>query len=127
MSGDMTRFPELQGRGDPGAQRATDRMFAAVQGELRRKAGGLLKRERRDPNLQPSQLVHEACLRLFGGLPLDCQSRAHCFGIAATAMRRLPAEQARRRAAKMWLARELAAGVRKGGRRTLSAADGSRT
>ena len=48
--------------------------------------------------LQPTALVHEAFLRLVGNdQPVSWQSRAHFFGAASEAMRRILVESARRR------------------------------
>lgn len=49
--------------------------------------------------LQPTALVHEAWLRLGGGDAPSFQNRAHFFGAAAEAMRRILIERARRRIA----------------------------
>ena len=48
--------------------------------------------------LQPTALVHEAWLRLVGNESQSWQNRAHFFGAAAEAMRRILIESARRRA-----------------------------
>jgi RNA polymerase sigma factor (TIGR02999 family) len=53
--------------------------------------------ERADHTLQPTALVHEAYLRLAGGEGLRFENRAHFFGAAATAIRRVLVEHARRR------------------------------
>lgn len=47
--------------------------------------------------LQPTALVHEAWLRLFGDGCQRWQNRAHFFGAAAEAMRRILIEAARRK------------------------------
>ena len=49
--------------------------------------------------LQPTALVHEAWLRLVGGLNPKFTGRAHFFGAAAEAMRRILIEKARRKRA----------------------------
>ena len=49
--------------------------------------------------LQPTALVHEAWLRLGGNDAPSFQNRAHFFGAAAEAMRRILIERARRRIA----------------------------
>jgi RNA polymerase sigma factor (TIGR02999 family) len=46
--------------------------------------------------LQATALVHEAYLRLVGDEKADWQNRAHFFGAAAEAMRRILVERARR-------------------------------
>src|SRR5579863_10560235 len=47
--------------------------------------------------LQPTALVHEAWLRLSGGEDGNWQNRAHFFGAAAEAMRRILINNARRK------------------------------
>src|SRR4030095_16583723 len=49
--------------------------------------------------LQPTALVHEAWLRLVGSNDQTWQNRAHFFGAAAEAMRRILIESARRKRA----------------------------
>ena len=49
--------------------------------------------------LQPTALVHEAWMRLGGSEAPTFQNRAHFFGAAAEAMRRIIIEHARRRLA----------------------------
>lgn len=82
-----------------GGRAAADRVFEAVHGELRRLAGGLMRREREDHTLQPTALVHEAYLRLVDDTVVEWENRAHFFGIAARAMRQILIEHARRRGA----------------------------
>jgi RNA polymerase sigma factor (TIGR02999 family) len=53
--------------------------------------------EFRGHTLQPTALVHEAWLRLAGDEAARFQNRAHFFGAAAEAMRRILIERARRR------------------------------
>jgi RNA polymerase sigma factor (TIGR02999 family) len=47
--------------------------------------------------LQPTALVHEAWLRLGGDQQIAWQNRAHFFGAAAEAMRRILVDRARRK------------------------------
>jgi RNA polymerase sigma factor (TIGR02999 family) len=55
--------------------------------------------ERAGHTLQATALVHEAYLRLLGGVDVTWESRGHFFGAAAEAMRRILVDHARRRAA----------------------------
>jgi len=55
-----------------------------------------MRRERGYRTLQPTALVHEAYLRLAGS-GSRWENRAHFFGAAASAMRRILVEQARHR------------------------------
>jgi RNA polymerase sigma-70 factor (ECF subfamily) len=73
-----------------------------VYRELRRIAGGYIRRERPGQTLQATALVHEAYLRLAGaGSPW--QDERHFVGIAARSMRQILVERARARGAqKRW-------------------------
>jgi RNA polymerase sigma factor (TIGR02999 family) len=75
--------------------------MAKVQPELRRLAAAYLRRERQGHTLQPTAVVNEAYLRLVQQRPARWENRAHFFGIAASMMRRVLVDHARRkRAAK---------------------------
>jgi RNA polymerase sigma-70 factor (ECF subfamily) len=73
----------------------TDEFFGVVYTELRRLAAQHLRRERSNHTLQPTALVHEAYLELAssGGW----KNRAHFFGVASLAMRRVLVAHARTR------------------------------
>jgi RNA polymerase sigma-70 factor, ECF subfamily len=81
-----------------GRQEALDQLLPAVYGELRRMARGQLAGARRRHTFQPTDLVHEAFIRLVDQRA-PWQSRVHFFGIAATCMRRVLGDYARRRKA----------------------------
>ena len=82
------------GRGDA---RATDELLPLVYEELRRLAERRMAGEPAGHTLQATALVHEAYLRLVGGgEDVAWQNRAHFFGSAARAMRRILVERARR-------------------------------
>jgi RNA polymerase sigma factor (TIGR02999 family) len=57
-----------------------------------------MAREAPGHTLQPTALVHEAWLRLSGAGKQRWENRAHFFGAATEAMRRILIERARRRA-----------------------------
>lgn len=83
-----------------GRQDALDDLLPIVLGELRRMARGQLAREGRRHTFQPTELVHEAFVRLVDQRA-PWQNRVHFFGIAATCMRRVLGDYARaRKAAK---------------------------
>ena len=84
---------------DAGDVRAADRLLVAVYDELRALAGARLRREHPGQTLEATALVHEAYLRLLGSNNGKFNDRAHFFGAAAEAMRRILVEQARRKAA----------------------------
>jgi RNA polymerase sigma factor (TIGR02999 family) len=77
----------------------TDELFTLAYAELRRLAARYLRRERFNHTLQPTALVHEAYLELQRGGASLWQNRAHFFGTAALAMRRVLVLHARRRGA----------------------------
>jgi RNA polymerase sigma factor (TIGR02999 family) len=89
---EVTRFLELARAGDPSA---TDGLLVVVYDELRRIAGALLAKESGNKTLQPTALVHEAYLRLIGPSQPGWENRAHFFGAAARAMRRILIDRAR--------------------------------
>ena len=69
-----------------------------VYKELRRHAAVRMAREVPGQTLQPTALVHEAWIRMAGGGGRKWQNRAHFFGAAAEAMRRILIEKARNKA-----------------------------
>ena len=80
-----------------GDQAALDRLMPLVYDELRRIASYYLRNERREHTLQTSALVNEAYLRLVEHEQISWQNRAHFFGVAAQAMRRILVDHARTR------------------------------
>jgi RNA polymerase sigma factor (TIGR02999 family) len=93
---DVTRVLERAQKGDPNA---AAELLPLVYDELRRVAAAKLAHERPDQTLQPTALVHEAWLRLVGNESREWNGRAHFFGAAAEAMRRILIEKARRKLA----------------------------
>jgi RNA polymerase sigma factor (TIGR02999 family) len=80
-------------------QAAADRLLPVVYEELRRLASRKMSRESAGQTLQATALVHEAWLRLGGDRQPAWQNRAHFFGAAAEAMRRILIDNARRKQA----------------------------
>jgi RNA polymerase sigma factor (TIGR02999 family) len=74
---------------------ARDALVPLVYQELRRRAAGHLRRERRGHTLQPTALVHEAYLRLIDQQRVVWQNRAQFFGVASEMMRRILVDRAR--------------------------------
>ncbi|MFO1458328.1 MAG: ECF-type sigma factor [Verrucomicrobiota bacterium] len=73
-------------------------LLPQVYEELRRIAANQMAREQPGQTLQATALVHEAWLRLSGGdTPPVWRNRAHFFGAAAEAMRRILVDTARRK------------------------------
>jgi RNA polymerase sigma factor (TIGR02999 family) len=68
-----------------------------VYAELHRQAANYLRRERIGHTLQATALINEAYLKLIDQREVNWQNRAHFFGIAAQAMRRILVDHARTR------------------------------
>lgn len=85
-------------KGDP---KAADQLLPLVYQELRRLATNKMSNEAAGQTLQPTALVHEAWLRLVDKEgQAQFQNRAHFFGAAAEAMRRILIDRARRKLAQ---------------------------
>ena len=89
----------LLGDWSRGDRAALDQVLPLVYAELRRVARRQLRKERSDHSLQPTALVHEVFIRLVDQRQVDWQNRAHFFGVAATVMRRILVDHARRHGA----------------------------
>jgi RNA polymerase sigma factor (TIGR02999 family) len=78
---------------------AAAELLPPVYDELRKIAAGQIAAERPGQTLNATALVHEAYLRLVGpdGERQRWEGRAHFFGAAAQAMRRILVENARRK------------------------------
>lgn len=91
---DITQALQAVGRGEG---RSADELLPLVYEELRRLAAARMANEALGQTLQPTALVHEAWLRLVSNGHTNWQNRAHFFGAAAEAMRRILIESARRK------------------------------
>jgi RNA polymerase sigma factor (TIGR02999 family) len=93
---EVTKILEAIHRGEP---KAAEELFPVVYEELRRVAASKMAHEAPGQTLQPTALVHEAWLRLVGHENPRWENRAHFFGAAAEAMRRILIDNARRKRA----------------------------
>lgn len=96
-----SRAPNVTGllfRASSGDSAATNELFPLVYDELRRLAAQHMASERAGHTLQATALVHEAYLRLVGPDDVTWVNRAHFFGAAAQAIRRILLDHARGRA-----------------------------
>lgn len=93
---DVTLILQAVSRGE---KQASEELLPLVYEELRKIAAARMVREAAGHTLQPTALVHEAWLRLIKVEDQTWQNRAHFFGAAAEAMRRILVEHARRKAA----------------------------
>jgi len=78
-------------------EKLPEELLPYVYQELRRLAAGYLGRERASPTLQATELVHEAYLKLADQTRVEWAGKTHFFAVAATAMRRILVDRARRR------------------------------
>src|SRR5260221_7724674 len=92
---DVTRILSQIEQGDP---HAAEQLLPLVYDELRKLAAVKLAQEKPGQTLEATALVHEAYVRLVDDDTVrHWNSRAHFFGAAAEAMRRILVEQARRK------------------------------
>jgi len=96
---DSKQLTELLVRWSRGDREALDALVPEVYQELRRAARARLANERAGHSLQPTDLVHEAFMRLEGYGRIAWKDRAHFFAVAARVMRRVLIDRARRRGA----------------------------
>jgi RNA polymerase sigma factor (TIGR02999 family) len=91
---DVTLILEAVRRGE---KQASEELLPIVYEELRRMAAARMARESAGHTLQPTALVHEAWVRLIENGSRTWENRAHFFGAASEAMRRILIERARRK------------------------------
>ena len=96
----MNEVTRLLAAAERGERNASEQLLNLVYAELHRMAEQKLAHES-GATLQPTVLVHDAWLQLVGkdGSP-SFSNRAHFFGAAAQAMRRLLIDRARKRHAE---------------------------
>lgn len=94
--GEATKALTDLGRGDASA---AQRLLPLVYDELRALAGAHFRRQEADHTLQPTALVHEVFLRLVDQTSVEWNGRPHFLAVAATAMRQILIDHARRRRA----------------------------
>ncbi len=93
-AGEITRVLAEVAAGETGAE---ELLMPMVYEELRRIARTRMANESPANTFQPTALVNEAYFRLAGSEGMSFDNRAHFFTAAATAMRRILVESARRR------------------------------
>jgi ECF sigma factor len=94
-----TQIAELRRRVWGGDSEASQELMPLVSPELRTIAGKYLGTERKDHTLQPTALVNEVYLRIFGAATPNIADKAHFLAIASQMMRRIPVDCARTRSA----------------------------
>lgn len=93
-----------------GDKAAHDALFDRVYDELHRAADALMRREQGGHLLSATALVHEGWLRLHARLPDECRNRADFLRVAATVMRNVLVDDARKRKGRRPNAEGAAAG-----------------
>ena len=96
-SGSVSEITRILTAIEQGDAKSTDELLPVVYNELRRLAAYKMANEPAGHTLQPTALVHEAWLKLVDSPAQSWQNRAHFFGAAAEAMRRLLIARARRK------------------------------
>ena len=106
MASSMNEVTRILSAIEQGDRHAASQLLPLVYEELRKLAAVKLAQEKPGQTLEATALVHEAYLRLVanpggesGGAEAYWNSRAHFFGAAAEAMRRILVDQARRKQA----------------------------
>lgn len=95
-SAPITELLRLSREGD---SQAREQVFQAVFAHLRRIAAARLRMERGNQELEPTELVNEAYLDLFGRSGREFADRTHFLAVAARAMHCILVDLARRRKA----------------------------
>ena len=94
---EITQLLHAWRRGD---KDAVNPLFDAAYNNLHAAARQILYADRMRFSLQPTELVNECAIRMFGLSELDWQDRAHFVALATTTMRRILVDEARRRSSK---------------------------
>lgn len=87
---------DLLARWNSGDQQALKTLVPLVYNELHELAHRYLRGERSDHTLQTTALIHEAYVRLVEQGPFQTENRNHFVAIAATLMRQILVDYARR-------------------------------
>ena len=91
---------QLLGRIQDGDRSAEGRLFDLLYADLRRMAAYQLQRERSDHTLQPTALVHEVYVKVFGQALPETRTRTHFMALVAQAMRHFLVDYARTKQAE---------------------------
>ena len=97
MATDITLILQEVSAGD---QSKVDQLFRLVYDDFRKLAQGYLGQRGSAPELEPTEVVHEAYLRLINQNAVSWQDRSHFFAVGARAMRQILVDEARKRMAR---------------------------
>ncbi|MCA9166817.1 MAG: sigma-70 family RNA polymerase sigma factor [Planctomycetales bacterium] len=100
LAADKESVTQLLNRISAGDTGARDVLFQSVYSELRYMAAALMRKARRNHTLLPTDLVHEAAMRILHADSLtSLNNRRTLFAVAAHSMRSILVDYARQRAA----------------------------
>lgn len=91
-----TQITRILDRIADGSRHAIDELIPLVYDQMRQIASGALRREP-DAKCNPTELVHEAYIRLIGNEQLVWESRSHFYAACAVVIRRVLVDEARAR------------------------------
>lgn len=94
MSSEITRILES------GQPDVIEKVMPLVYEELRALAASQLRNERFDHTLQPTALVHELYVKLSEQSQMNAKNRGHLMATAATCIRQILVDHARRTGAR---------------------------
>jgi RNA polymerase sigma factor (TIGR02999 family) len=100
MGDEETQITLLLQRSRSGDRAAESVLLERVYAQLHRLAERQLRSERPDHSLRPTALISDVYLRIVRKGPIDWQSRAHFFALAAETIRRILIDHARAANAK---------------------------
>ncbi len=83
-------------RARSGDRAAEERLITSIYPGLKAIARRYMRSEREAHTLQPTALVNEAYLKIFGGAPVDWHDREHFMAVAADQMRKVLADHGRK-------------------------------
>ena len=92
----MSEITEILQRLSAGNQAAVEDLMPLVYQQLRQIAKNQLSAENDARRWDATELVHEAYMRMVGDTPVSWKDRAHFFATAATAIRRVLVDNARK-------------------------------
>jgi len=97
VEANMSEITQILHRLSSGDRAAVEELTPLIYQQLRQIAQNQLTSENDARQWDATELVHEAYMRLIGDKPIDWKDRAHFFATAATAIRRVLVDNARKR------------------------------
>lgn len=95
----VSALTQMLDRARNGEDDAIEDIWRNVHRDVHAIACDLISREAKDPALQPTLMVNEVYLRLFGKAAPDFENRRHFFGSVSKAMSQFLVDHARKRKA----------------------------